>query len=42
MGGAGVAEVERERTLPPPSICSRYGKRNVVSTPGKLEPSELC
>lgn len=24
-GGRGVAEVERERTLPPPSTMSRYG-----------------
>ena len=39
-GGAGVVEVDLD--LPVPSIMSRYGDLRVVSTPGKLEPRELC
>jgi len=41
-GGAGVVEVDLDLVAPAPSIMSLYGFLRVVSTPGKLEPRELC
>ena len=41
-GGRGGLDVERGRRGSLASNTSLYGYRNVVSTPGKLEPRELC